>query len=189
MDHDLGRCDRPYYSCSNNTLSDDKKERTAGKIKIFKILMATRAQNLSPGHVEALNMIDLEFDGQNKRENKVISAWKSYLDHLGDGSLSPDVWASKRADLFVDLLHSMATVLGFKFDKIHIRRSVYSPKAHGKIERRLDRNKAWIPQPMEGKDCHTRCMLLIFTRQATMAKLRQKMSLNNEQKSKRSLRR
>ena len=55
----------------------NKKER---KLNVFKTLMATRGRVLDPRHVEALNMIDLEFNG----EKAVTVAWKAYLDHLAN---------------------------------------------------------------------------------------------------------
>lgn len=51
------------------------------KLRVFKILMATRAATVSPDHVQALNMIDLEFQGEKCK--KVRTEWKTYLDHLG----------------------------------------------------------------------------------------------------------
>ena len=37
------------------------RERRNRKLWVFKTLMATRGSRLSPNHVQALNMIDLEF--------------------------------------------------------------------------------------------------------------------------------
>jgi len=51
------------------------KER---KMHIFKTLMATRATTVSPLHVEALNMIDIEFHN----DNKIVDAWKLLLDNF-----------------------------------------------------------------------------------------------------------
>ena len=46
------------------------------KLLIFKTLMATRGSRLSPAYVEALNMIDLEFNTKKTKEKKVLNAWK-----------------------------------------------------------------------------------------------------------------
>lgn len=45
-----------------------------------------------------------------------------------------EVWIGKRLDLFVDLLHTIASFLGYKFTKLEIRKEVYAPKLHGDIE-------------------------------------------------------
>ena len=56
------------------------REKKSTKVWIFKTLMATRGRTLSLEHVQALNMIDLEFN--NHRDKAVIHAWKEYHNHL-----------------------------------------------------------------------------------------------------------
>tara|TARA_R110002111_G_scaffold84660_1_gene132872 strand:+ start:30 stop:569 length:540 start_codon:yes stop_codon:yes gene_type:complete len=104
------------------------------KLRVFKTLMATRATNLAAAHVEALNMIDVSFYESNRKNEKVISAWKVYLDHLNDMGYPKEGWESKRKELFVDLLHTMAVALGYDFDKSHIKNTSYYPSGHGDIE-------------------------------------------------------
>lgn len=111
---------------------DNQKEIKERKVDIFKTLMATRAYTVSWLHVEALNRIDLEFD--KNREREVIEAWKQYHDLLNDASIPIEQWGSKRVDLLVELLHKMAIVLNYDFDKTHIKNSSYSPRAHGETE-------------------------------------------------------
>jgi hypothetical protein len=111
-----------------------------GKDYIFRTLMATRAARISPEHVKALNMIDLEFYGGRNKEKRVREAWRAYLDHLNvqydkDHAAASEI---RRDELFVDLLYQMALCLGFDFDKTHIKNSTYSPVAHGNLE--LDQN-------------------------------------------------
>lgn len=113
---------------------DGKKETKERKLNIFKTLMSTRAYNVSWPHVEALNRIDLEFSSQDKKEKAVIDAWKEYLDLLNDPNMSAEQWNLKRVELLVELLHKMALVLDYDFDKTHIKNSSYSPRAHGEIE-------------------------------------------------------
>ncbi len=113
---------------------DNKKEIRERKLNIFKTLMATRSYTVSWDHVLTLNRIDLEFDTNNKKEKAVIEAWKAYLDLLGNKEMPPEQWATRRVDLLVDLLHTMAKDLDYDFDKTHIKNSSYSPMAHGEIE-------------------------------------------------------
>jgi hypothetical protein len=100
--------------------------------------MSTRATPLSPFHVEALNLIDIEFYSKPGRKyRKVIEAWKAYYDHLGnipenDAAESvKDIWRSRRDDYLVELLYEMGKSLGYEFDKVHIRRAAYFPEGHG----------------------------------------------------------
>ncbi|QLI80248.1 hypothetical protein HZU75_01135 [Chitinibacter fontanus] len=114
---------------------DDQKERRSGKANIFKTLMATRARNVSWAHVEALNRIDLEFSKRNNKEREVLDAWKMYLDFLSNSQLKDEAWATKRVELLIELLHKMARVLKYDFDKTHIKNSCYFPEVHGEIEK------------------------------------------------------
>ena len=113
---------------------DNKKEIRQRKLDLFRTLMATRAYNISWDHVSALNRIDLEFDSQIPKEKEVVNCWKSYFDVLNDKNMPLEQWAVKRVDLFVELLHKMANVLDYDFDKTHIKNSAYSPVAHGNTD-------------------------------------------------------
>ena len=113
---------------------DNQNEIRERKIQIFKTLMATRAYTVSWAHVEALNRIDLEFNKRDKKEKEVIEAWKEYLDLLNNTTIPPEQWGVKRVDLLVSLLHKMACVLNYDFDRTHIKNSSYSPRVHGETE-------------------------------------------------------
>lgn len=130
---------------------DNKKEIRERKLAVFKKLMATHAYTISWDHVEALNRIDLEFDKSETKEKAVIEAWKEYLDLLGNKQLTPEQWAVKRLDLLVELLHKMAIVLDYDFDKTHIKNSSYSPMAHGELEEQLASIRKGLIEILEGK--------------------------------------
>ena len=130
---------------------DRIKEIRERKLDIFKTLMATRAYNVSWAHVEALNRIDLEFDHNNKKEKAVISAWKEYLDLLSNSSINSEQWNIKRVDLLVELLHKMAKVLNYDFDKIHIKNSFYAPTVHSATEEEQIALRRGLLEFLEGK--------------------------------------
>jgi hypothetical protein len=106
------------------------KER---KLAIFKALMRTRATGLAPDHVQALNMIDIEFYGTDENVTDVRRRWKAYLNHLNSDA-SPEIWLTQRVELLLDLLESMAKCLGYNFDRTDIRTTSYFPKGHGAME-------------------------------------------------------
>ncbi|MGB4068900.1 MAG: DUF6680 family protein, partial [Nitrospira sp.] len=106
---------------------------------------------ISWDHVEALNRIDLEFDKKEKNEKAVIEAWKEYLNLLGNKQLTPEQWTVKRVDLLVELLHKMAIVLNYDFDKTHIKNSSYSPMAHGELEEQQTAIRKGVIEVLEGK--------------------------------------
>ena len=130
---------------------DDQNEVRDRKLQVFKTLMATRAQTLSPAHVEALNRIDLEFNFKLKKEKTVLDIWQQYLDHLGDKGIEGLVWQSKRVDLLVDLLHAMADALGYDFNKTQIKNGTYSPIAHGQLEVEQEAFRCMMLELLEGK--------------------------------------
>lgn len=114
-----------------NARSDNNR-----KIAIFKTLMATRGTKLSIEHVTALNQIDMEFYGKEKFV-KVVNAWKEYRDQLNVPFKTDDEfkrWNDKSEDLFANLLFEMGSSLGYKFDRVAIKRNAYSPTGHAKIE-------------------------------------------------------
>ncbi|WP_233968951.1 DUF6680 family protein [Pectobacterium polaris] len=106
------------------------------KIKIFKTLMSTRSDKLDRRHVEALNSIDVVFTAINNGEKKIRSDWKAYLDNLNsvpvcnDSELSQarvEEWSHRRDDIFLTMMCSMGTYLGFDVDKTHIKNQSYFP--------------------------------------------------------------
>lgn len=112
------------------------REQRGRKIWIFKTLMATRAANLSSDHVRALNMIDLEFRG--KKYKSVANSWKAYLDHLAsfpkDDENLQIQWQERMTDRLANLLMEMGKSLGYEFDEVHVKKGVYAPEAHGRLE-------------------------------------------------------
>jgi hypothetical protein len=105
--------------------------------RIFKILMATRATKLALDHIQALNMIAIEFRG--RKFVKVRSAWRAYFSHLceepPEDPQAKAVYFGKRPDLFVDVLQEMATALGYKeFDKTQILKEAYVTRFQEEVE-------------------------------------------------------
>jgi hypothetical protein len=141
----------PIIAVQLTRFLDERREVRDRKLQVFKTLMATRAYNVSWAHVEALNRIDLEFDKRRPKEKAVIDAWIEYLDLLANSAMSPDQWIIKRVDLLVELLHKMAIVLDYDFDKVHIKNSTYSPMAHGTLEQELEAIRRGALELLDGK--------------------------------------
>lgn len=120
------------------------RERYARKARLFEQLMATREARVAPEHVRGLNMIDMVFYGnrtlgvlrRSAGEQRILDAWKEYLDHLNNRGtdVSIEHWATQGNELFTNLLYSMAQDLGYKFDRVQLKRGVYSPLAHAQWE-------------------------------------------------------
>lgn len=125
----------PVLAIQIQKFIEKRKETKTRKMQIFRALMATRATPLYPQHVEALNMIDIEFS-ENK---KITEAWKLLLDNFANYPKDTkdqnyqtklNSCMEKSSDLLVDLLYEMARSLNYSFDKVHLKRGAYIPKGH-----------------------------------------------------------
>lgn len=109
--------------------NDDKKETIRRKSEVLTKLMGTRSLRLSIEHVSALNVVQLEFHDTPK----VLTAYQNYITHLGTTfpSVEADIqrYLQHRSDLFMDLVHAMASSLGYDFDKRDLERLSYGPQA------------------------------------------------------------
>lgn len=136
---------------------EDRKATYRRKLEIFKTLMATRATPLAPAHVEALNQIDIEFTGRNEKD--IRDDWAELLDHYSNGPNPPrlppnpnpetqnnydreflnynskfGIWDDKTKVKRSKLLHKMANIFKYDFDKVRIDKAIYYPRLHGDIE-------------------------------------------------------
>ena len=130
-----------------------RREDRFRKLYLFRELMATRAARLSQRHVEALNLIDLEYPGDKAKDESVHQAWRSYLDALGTPNAPErqEIIFSKRNDAFIELMYQMAKRLDFPFDKVAIQRDVYSPIGHGKVEDDQELIRRGVVELLTGK--------------------------------------
>jgi hypothetical protein len=108
------------------------------KLFIFRRLMTTRATQMSPAHVEALNSIEVEFyTAKSGPDKKVLDAWRLYNNHLSSPAGEGDAlarWVEKKSGLLIDLLYEMGQRLGYDIDRVTIQKNVYHPQGHVEIE-------------------------------------------------------
>ena len=116
---------------------EDHRATRDRKMEIFRKLMTTRATQLSPAHVEALNGIEVEFYATGGPDKKVLDAWRLYVDHLNTKAGEGDAlarWVDKKNGLLVDLLHQMAQSLDYDIDKVTIQKNAYHPIGFAEVE-------------------------------------------------------
>ena len=122
--------------------SKDSKNR---KVHIFRNLMGTRSAQLAAMHIEALNLVELEFQSKKRQEQKVLDAWRLYVDHLKDHSYPKETWLTRKNELLVDLLYEMSVSLGYNFDKVQIKSGSYYPAGYEEnSNNRLETQKMWL---------------------------------------------
>lgn len=147
----------PLVGVQTQKWIERRQERRGRKLLIFKTLMATRAARLSAEHVQALNMIDVEFHDKRGKDKNVVQAWNVYRDHLGSLSSNADnsliaAWADRNGELLTDLLDAMSKTLGYDLDKVHqIKRGTYLPVAHGQLEDEFQALRRGLIELLEGK--------------------------------------
>ena len=126
----------PILAIQVQKFIERKSEDNKRRLQVFKDLMTTRASTLAFLHVSSLNMVGLEFN--DKKYSKVLSAWKTYLDHLASCPKNDEnllnIWVEKKNDQLSDLLYEMGVSLGFDFDKVHIKKAGYIPQAYADQE-------------------------------------------------------
>jgi len=105
------------------------REKQSRRLTIFRTLMGTRAQNLNPAHVEALNAVPIDF----YKDKKVMDAWEEYFMHLTTSTAHDPTWGPKRIDLFVKLLAAIGSKVGYQFNVAEMNR-IYFPNAHSELD-------------------------------------------------------
>jgi hypothetical protein len=127
----------PIFALEVQKRLDDRRVSNDRKMAIFRKLMTTRATQLSPAHVEALNGIEVEFYATSGPDKKVLDAWRQYINHLNQNTGEGEAlnrWVDRKGVLLVDLLYQMAQRLNYDIDKVAIQNNVYHPKGFVEIE-------------------------------------------------------
>jgi hypothetical protein len=131
---------------------DNRRQDMSRRLDVFRTLMRTRRMNLSPDHIGALNLVEIEF----AKDREVLAAWKLLFTHLGTTHVRNDYERAdgltdraeidrrnnafgvrllqERQSLLAKLLHQMARVLGFKIEQLEIFEGGYTPQFYANVE-------------------------------------------------------
>jgi Family of unknown function (DUF6680) len=112
---------------------DEEREAKNRKLYIFKTLLTYRATPVNINFVQALNLIDVEFDGNSEKDKAVREAWKELLDHFSNMQDTANP-AERSLELTAVLLSVMGKCLGYDFDKVYMKKSAYYPKFAVNVE-------------------------------------------------------
>jgi hypothetical protein len=94
------------------------------RLHVFRVLMSTRRMAISSDHVNAINLVEVDFYGCAAVE----AEWKNYKNHLNDNSKPEDeVWLRTKEKLLSKLLFEIAKVLKFDIPAIEIFEGGYAP--------------------------------------------------------------
>ena len=61
-----------------------QRQQRERKLWLFRTLMLFRGNPQREEHVQALNLIDIEFDSRDIKDVSVREAWRQYLNHLNN---------------------------------------------------------------------------------------------------------
>lgn len=125
----------------------DKKQR---RLDLFKVMMRTRRTRLSPDHIGALNLVEIEF----YKDDKVLNALKLYFQHLSARNLrngDAGIWLQEGDHLFTKLLSSMARALGYEIEQLEILTGGYAPQAWENDEKSLRDMRQKMIELLDGK--------------------------------------
>lgn len=122
------------------------------RLTVFRVLMGTRRNTMAAEHVQALNLIDIEF----AKDTKVIERWHDLLQHFtitharrageeaAEGMTQDMVSANQskfdkrlfdeRQKLLAKLLQEMGKKLEFDLEQFDIAEGGYYPSGLGNIE-------------------------------------------------------
>jgi hypothetical protein len=115
-------------------MGDECRALRTRREAIFRTLWTNRARPAYIVRVDALNMIDVEFHG----EQKVIEAWADLFAHFNTDfkteGISDAEQARRHKEKYATLLWEMGQLLGYKLSKTHIRDDVYRPDIHNEFD-------------------------------------------------------
>jgi hypothetical protein len=131
---------------------DGKRTEQQRRMDVFRTLMRTRRLQLSPDHVGALNLVEIEFHG----EKDVLSAWRDYLTHLArphSAHQTPAQQAAltrERDGLLTKLLHAIARSLKFHIEQLEIFEGGYTPQGWADDELQLRALRYFMLEVLRG---------------------------------------
>jgi len=121
----------PALALFTQRMLDRIREKKERRVQIYLTLMRTRATPLALDHVNALNSIDVVFNGQ--RDRKIRAAWANILAHVNTDANQSN-WQERYNDLKVDLLREMGRRVGYDFSTDYLKRQFYHPALYGNME-------------------------------------------------------
>lgn len=124
-------------------------EKYNRRLSVFRTLMSTRGVGVSPDHVNALNLVEVDFYGCKKVQDE----WKSYKSHLLNNRVpEDDHWREERERLLSKLLFEMAEMLKFNISAIEIYKGGYYPSGWQYREFLYSNALKYITELKEGKN-------------------------------------
>ena len=140
----------PIIALGLQRWTEARREKRQGRLWVFRALMMHRATPLAYSYVQALNLIDVVFNSESKKEKAVRTDWKILLNHLTRDQGRPDFGDVSRT-MTAKLLADMGACLGYDFDEVYLKDHAYQPRGHGEIEEEQHALRKLQLQVLNGK--------------------------------------
>jgi hypothetical protein len=115
----------PIFAVLVTIWREGRSELHKRQTYIFRTLMATRRIAVSREHVDALNLIEVDF----YKVAPVQTAYREYLKHLQTRLPDHQAWENTRQDLLAKLLRTLSVAMKMPIGEIDLRNGGYSPGA------------------------------------------------------------
>jgi hypothetical protein len=122
----------PILALGAQRVLDRIREKKKRRVDVFLTLMSTRASQLAPAHIQALNSIDVIFK-RRWRDRSIRDAWHKVLEQVSS-DVTKEGWSERVNDLKVDLYQAMGRRVGYNFSIDYLKRQVYLPKHYTDLE-------------------------------------------------------
>jgi hypothetical protein len=106
---------------------DKKRALQNRQLDVFRALMRTRKNAIQLDHVNALNLVEIEFHNVEP----VLSAYRDLMRHINSGGVADEQWITKHRSFLTKLLSAMATHLGYKIQQLDVFEGGYYPSGWG----------------------------------------------------------
>lgn len=130
---------------------DNIRLKQTRRMDVFRTLMRTRRMRLSPDHVGALNLVEIEFCG----EKAVIESWKGYWTSLrqplpADANRQQQFLRGQES-ILTKLLDAIAKTLRFNIEQMEILEGGYVPQGWVDDDQNLRIMRALILEILNGR--------------------------------------
>lgn len=126
---------------------DDKRQRIARQLDIFRLLMSARRVPLSADRVRALNLVEIEFHGNRSVEE----AYRDLMRHINTPPPLPVNWQDRQRSLATKLLSEMGRVLGYNIQQLDVLEGGYWPQGFVDIESEQQQVRQVLLEVLSGR--------------------------------------
>lgn len=137
----------PVFAVVLTLWRDSASKKYQRRLHVFRTLMATRKIAISPDHVNALNLVEVDF----YKCKEVERAWKSYLEHLNNSGRPEDAaWRETKERRLAELLFQMGVVLRVEIPALDIFKGGYAPMGWAHKDARSNEVLEYFHELIEG---------------------------------------